>query len=66
MDRLRNVPCRCGADALELENILAANRKEYQYGALEQRHIDILSSVKKHVSIPVISNWELTYQTPLR
>ena len=36
-------------------NILSLQtEKEYQYGAFEQRHIDILSSVKKHVSIPVI------------
>ena len=43
-----------GADALELNILSLQTEKEYQYGAFEQRHIDILSSVKKHVSIPVI------------
>ena len=28
--------------------------KEYQYGSFEQRHIDIVSSIKKQISIPVI------------
>ena len=43
-----------GADALELNILSLQTEKEYQYGAFGQRHIDILSSVKKHVSIPVI------------
>ena len=49
-----------GADALEI-NILSLHaapslqtEKEYQCGSFEQRHIDIVSSIKKQISIPVI------------
>ena len=43
-----------GADALEI-NILALQTEVlYNYGAFEQRHIEILQHIKKTVSIPVI------------
>lgn len=43
-----------GADAIEV-NILAFQTDiHYNYGSFEQRHIDILSHIKKTVSIPVI------------
>lgn len=43
-----------GADAIEI-NILALQTDiKYTYGEFEQRHIDILSHVKKTVNIPVI------------
>lgn len=43
-----------GADALEI-NILALQTDiNYVYGSFEQRHIDILSHIKKIVKIPVI------------
>lgn len=43
-----------GADALEV-NILALQTEVlYNYGAFEQRHIEILSHIKKTVNIPVI------------
>lgn len=43
-----------GADALEI-NILALQTDPlYEYGSFEQRHIDILSRIKKTVKIPVI------------
>ncbi len=43
-----------GADALEI-NILALQTDiNYVYGSFEQRHIDILSHIKKMVKIPVI------------
>lgn len=43
-----------GADAIEI-NILAFQTDiHYNYGAFEQRHIDILSHIKKTVRIPII------------
>ena len=43
-----------GADALEV-NILALQTDiQYAYGSFEQRHIDILSHIRKTVNIPVI------------
>lgn len=43
-----------GADALEV-NILALQTDiHYTYGSFEQRHIDILSHIKKMIKIPVI------------
>ena len=45
-----------GADALEV-NILALQTDiQYAYGSFEQRHIDILSHIRKTVNIPVIMN----------
>lgn len=43
-----------GADALELNILAVQTSADYQFGAFEQRHIDILQNVKKHVDIPVI------------
>lgn len=43
-----------GADALEI-NILALQTDiNYVYGSFEQRHIDILSHIKKMIKIPII------------
>lgn len=43
-----------GADAIEI-NILALQADvHYTYGSFEQRHIDILSHIKKKVRIPII------------
>ena len=43
-----------GADALEINILSVQTEKEYVYGAFEQRHIDIVSSIRKQVSIPLI------------
>lgn len=43
-----------GADALEINILALQTEVQYQYGSFEQRHIDILSHVKRTVSIPVI------------
>ena len=43
-----------GADALEINILALQSDVQYQYGAFEQRHIDILRHVKKTISIPVI------------
>ena len=43
-----------GADALEVNILALQTDVQYTYGAFEQRHIDILSHIKKTVNIPVI------------
>ena len=43
-----------GADALEINILALQTDVQYTYGAFEQRHIDILSHIKKTVGIPVI------------
>lgn len=43
-----------GADALEINILTLQSDVQYQYGAFEQRHVDILRHVKKTISIPVI------------
>jgi len=45
---------KAGADALEI-NILSLQTEElYEWGAFEQRHIDILNHVKRQINIPII------------
>lgn len=54
-----------GADAIEV-NILALQTSiEYEYGAFEQRHIDILKHIKKTVSIPVIMKLGQNFTNPI-
>ncbi len=43
-----------GADALEVNIMLVDTSKEFTFGASEKLYIDILSTLKKTVSIPVI------------
>lgn len=43
-----------GADAIEINILALQTDVQYNYGSFEQRHIDILSHIKKTVSIPVI------------
>lgn len=43
-----------GADALEINILALQTEVQYTYGSFEQRHIDILSHIKKTVKIPVI------------
>ncbi|WP_294630283.1 dihydroorotate dehydrogenase-like protein [uncultured Bacteroides sp.] len=43
-----------GADALEINILALQSDVQYTYGSFEQRHIDILSHIKKRVRIPVI------------
>lgn len=43
-----------GADALEINILALQSDVQYQYGSFEQRHIDILSRVRRTISIPVI------------
>lgn len=43
-----------GADALEINILALQSDVQYTYGSFEQRHIDILSHIKKTIKIPVI------------
>ena len=56
---------RAGADAIEINILALAATTEYEYGDFEQRHIDILRSVKKHVTIPVIMKLGFRFTNPV-
>ena len=43
-----------GADAIEINILALQTGVQYNYGSFEQRHIDILSHIKKTVRIPII------------
>ncbi len=43
-----------GADALEINILAVQTDRNYVYGSFEQRHIDILSHIKKVTKLPVI------------
>lgn len=43
-----------GADAIEINILALQTDLQYNYGSFEQRHIDILSHIRKTVDIPVI------------
>ena len=43
-----------GADAIEINILALQTDVQYNYGSFEQRHIDILSHIKKTVRIPII------------
>lgn len=43
-----------GADAIEINILALQTDVQYRYGEFEQRHIDILSHIKKTVQIPII------------
>ena len=45
---------KAGADALEINILSLQTDKDYTYGSFEQQHINILKSIKKVISIPVI------------
>lgn len=54
-----------GADALEI-NILALQTDiHYTYGSFEQRHIDILSHIKKMIKIPIIMKLGDNFTNPI-
>lgn len=52
-----------GADALEINILALQTDAEYTYGSFEQRHIDILSHIKKTVKIPLIMKLGITLPT---
>lgn len=53
MDFAHNIEM-AGADAIELNILAVQSSIDYKYGEFEQQHINILQSVKKRITIPVI------------
>ena len=45
---------QAGADAIEINILSVQTELQYQYGAFEQRHIDILRHIKQVVKLPII------------
>lgn len=43
-----------GADALEINMLSLQTALDYKYGSYEQRHIDVLSHLRKKVKLPII------------
>ncbi|MBQ7554059.1 MAG: dihydroorotate dehydrogenase-like protein [Bacteroidaceae bacterium] len=54
-----------GADALEINILALQTSLDYQYGAFEKRHIDILKLVKKAVKVPVIMKLGDNFTNPV-
>ena len=54
-----------GADALEINILSLQTEKEYQCGSFEQRHIDIVSNLKKQISIPLIVKLGANFTNPI-
>ena len=54
-----------GADALEINILTLQTSLDYQYGAFEKKHIDILKLVKKAVKIPVIMKLGDNFTNPV-
>lgn len=45
---------KAGADALEINILSLQTETDYEWGAFEMRHINILKHIKREVSIPII------------
>lgn len=54
-----------GADALEINILSLQTERDYQCGSFEQRHIDIVSNLKKQVSIPIIVKLGSNFTNPI-
>lgn len=54
-----------GADAIELNILALQTGIHYDYGSFEQRHINILSHIKKTVSIPIIMKLGDNFTNPI-
>ena len=54
-----------GADALEINILALQSDIQYKYGSFEQRHIDILSHIKKTIRIPVIMKLGSNFTNPV-
>ncbi len=54
-----------GADALEINILSLQTEKDYEYGSFEQRHIDIVTHIKKEISIPVIVKLGNNFTNPI-
>ena len=56
---------QAGADALEINILSLQTGKDYTYGSLEQRHMDIFRHIKKVVQIPVIIKLGNNFTNPV-
>ena len=56
---------KAGADALELNIMEIQADKEYEFGAYERRHIDILDRVRKYVHLPIIIKLGMNLTNPV-
>lgn len=54
-----------GADALEINILSLQTERDYQCGSFEQKHIDIVSNLKKQVSIPIIVKLGSNFTNPI-
>lgn len=54
-----------GADALEINILSLQTERDYQCGSFEQRHIDIVSNLKKQISIPIIVKLGSNFTNPI-
>lgn len=54
-----------GADALEINILAIQTRKDYEYGAFEQKHINILRHVKQVVNLPIIMKLGQNFTNPI-
>ena len=54
-----------GADALEINLLTLQTEKFYQYGTFEQRHIDILTRIKRIIHIPIIMKLGCNLTNPI-
>ncbi len=57
---------QAGADAIELNLMAIQTSLDYQYGAFEQRHIDILKHVKSRVHVPLIVKLGANLTNPVK
>ena len=63
--RFASLIAQAGADALELNVMSLCSAKDYTDGEFEQRHIDILTEVKRSVGIPVIMKLGANISNPV-
>ncbi|MCI5580201.1 MAG: dihydroorotate dehydrogenase-like protein [Phocaeicola plebeius] len=56
---------QAGADALEVNILSLQTSKDYVPGSFEQRHIDILSHLKKRIRIPIIMKLGTNFTNPI-
>ncbi|MCR5574811.1 MAG: dihydroorotate dehydrogenase-like protein [Bacteroidaceae bacterium] len=54
-----------GADAIEINILVLQTSLDYQYGAFEQKHINILKLVKNVVNIPIIMKLGDNFTNPV-
>lgn len=56
---------QAGADALEVNILALQTDLHYSYGSFEQRHIDILASLRKVLHIPIIMKLGNNFTNPI-